>query len=321
MAPEKLNRREFIKLSGKASLLTVALGTGGYLISKNKYQPESEPARDLSADRSPAPDPRYPDIVSIKSADYGEAVAAALGLLGGIERFISRGDIVTIKPNIGWDRTAEQGANTNPVLIEAVAKLCFDAGASKVVITDVPCNDFRRTFRRSGIGALADKIGVDIIYPEQRRFANVDLGGEILGRWPVLRPFLETDKLINMPVVKHHNLTGITAGMKNWYGVLGGPRNRLHQQIDTSIADLASYFKPTFILMDATRVLFRNGPVGGSLSDVETHNTVIAATDQVAADSYSCKFLGLDPETRGFLKMTATRGLGKIKDYRIIEKA
>jgi uncharacterized protein (DUF362 family) len=113
---------------------------------------------------------------------------------------------------------------------------------------------------------------VDIVYPEQHRFVNVDLGGEILGNWPVLRPFLETDKLINMPVVKHHNLTGMTAGMKNWYGVLGGPRNRLHQQIDTSIADLSDFFRPTLIIVDATRVLFRNGPVGGSLSFVQTHN-------------------------------------------------
>jgi uncharacterized protein (DUF362 family) len=141
-----------------------------------------------------------------------------------------------------------------------------------------------------------------------------------LGKWPVLKPFLETDKLINMPVVKHHNLTKITAGMKNWYGVLGGPRNRLHQQIDISIADLADFFRPTLIIVDATRVLFRNGPVGGALSDVEKHHTVIAATDQVAADSYSCRFLGLQPGSLKFLQMGESRGLGKIKEYKYKEK-
>ncbi|UCE66088.1 MAG: DUF362 domain-containing protein [Candidatus Zixiibacteriota bacterium] len=320
MSEDKLKRREFIKLAGKASLLTAVMGTGGYLISKNVYRPSGVIAINIDCDKSVPPDPEYPDLISIKSENYDDAIAAGVGLIGGIGRFVTQGDIVTIKPNIGWDRTPEQGANTNPVLIEAVAKLCFDAGASKVIITDAPCNDFRRTFLRSGIGGLSKKIGVNIIYPEQHRFVNVDLGGEILGKWPVLRPFLETDKLINMPVVKHHNLTRITVGMKNWYGVLGGPRGRLHQQIDTSIADLADFFRPTLIIVDATRVLFRNGPVGGSLSDVETYHTVIAATDQVAADSYSCRFLDLKPDSLIFLKMAESRGLGKIKDYKLIEK-
>jgi uncharacterized protein (DUF362 family) len=320
VATDKLNRREFIKLTGKASLLTAALGTGGYLISKNNYQPSEDAAAIYDCDKSLPHNPEYPDMASVKSDDHQGAVAVALALLGGIERFISPGDIVTIKPNIGWDRTAEQGANTNPALIEAVANLCFNAGASRVVITDVSCNDFRRTFRRSGIASLAEKIGVEIIYPERHRFVDVDLGGEVLGRWPVLKPFLETDKLINMPVVKHHNLTKMTAGMKNWYGVLGGPRNRLHQQIDNSIIDLADFFRPTLIVVDATRVLFRNGPVGGSLSDVATHNTVIAATDQVAADSYSCKFLNLEPSDLSFLRMGESRGLGKLTDYNLIER-
>ncbi len=320
MNDDKLKRREFIKLAGKASLLTAVFGGGGYLTSRNVYKPPEKATVIVDCDKSVPPDPQYPDLVSIKSEDYSEAVALGLGLIGGIGRFVSPGDIVTIKPNIGWDRTAEQGADTNPVLIEAVAKLCLDAGASKVVLSDVPCNDFRRTFIRSGIGALTKKIDLDIIYPEQHRFANIDLGGEVLGKWPVLKPFFETDKLINMPVVKHHNLTKITAGMKNWYGVLGGPRNRLHQEIDASIVDLASFFRPTLIIVDATRVLFRNGPVGGSLSDVETHHTVMVATDQVAPDSYSCRFLNLEPTSLGFLKLAESRGLGKIKDYRLIEK-
>jgi uncharacterized protein (DUF362 family) len=319
MPEDKLKRREFIKLAGKASLLAAAFGAGGYLVSKNVYNPPEQSTLILDYDKSVPSDPALPDVVSIKSEDYSGAIAAGLGLIGGIGRFVSRGDIVTIKPNLGWDRTPEQGANTNPVLIEAVAKLCFNAGASKVVLTDVPCNDFRRTFRRSGIDGLSKKTGIEIIYPEKRRFVNTYLGGEILGKWPVLRPFLETDKIINMPVVKHHNLTGMTAGMKNWYGVLGGPRNRLHQQIDISIADLATFFKPTLIVVDATRVLFRNGPVGGSLSDVQKHDTVIVATDQVAADSYSSKFLSLDPESLGFLQMAKARGLGKIKDYNLVE--
>lgn len=321
MQDDKLNRRDFIKLAGKASIVTAVFGAGGYALSKNEYEAPEKMVSVTNSDKAVPANSDYPDVASIRSKKYAEAVAAAIGLVGGIGRFVSKGDIVTIKPNIGWDRTPEQGADTNPVLVEAVADLCLQAGASKVVITDVPCNDFQRTFSRSGIGALSSKPGIEIVYPERHRFAEIDLGGEILGKWPVLKPFFETDKLINMPVIKHHDLTGITAGMKNWYGVLGGPRNRLHQQIDISLADLASFFKPTLILMDATRVLFRNGPVGGSLSDIEIHDTVIAATDQVAADSYSCRFLNLDPNTRKFLKLGQARGLGKITGYKLIEKS
>jgi uncharacterized protein (DUF362 family) len=320
MSSDKIRRREFISLTGKAALLAAAFGGGGYLLSRNEYAPPQLHLLTGDADRSPRADSAYPDVVAVRSADHTRAVAAAVGLIGGIGRFISKGDIVTIKPNIGWDRTAAQGANTDPELVKAMATQCLEAGARRVLVADVPCNEARLTFVRSGISSAVKETGADLIMPEQRHFVRVDLGGEILGQWPVLRHFLETDKLINMPVVKHHNLCQATIGMKNWYGVLGGPRNRLHQKIDTSIADLSSYFRPTLIIVDATRVMVRNGPVGGRLSDVEIKDTVIASTDQVAADSYACGFLNLAPESLGYIANGAKRGLGRISGYSLVEK-
>lgn len=320
MNNDKIQRREFIRLAGKASLLAAAFGGGGYLLSRNEYTPPMLHSLIQDGDRSILADGAYSDVVAVRSVDHAKATAAAIGLIGGIQRFISRGDIVTIKPNIGWDRTPAQGANTNPILVKSVAIQCLEAGARRVIITDVPCNEARFTFARSGIRGVAGEIGADLIMPEKRHFVRADLGGEILGQWPVLRHFLETDKLINMPVVKHHSLSHATIGMKNWYGVLGGPRNRLHQEIDISIADLSGYFRPTLIIVDATRVMVRNGPVGGSLSDVEIRDTVIASTDQVAADSYACRFLNLAPESLGYLDAGAKRGLGKISGYSLVEK-
>ncbi len=320
MSADDIKRRDFIKLTGKAALLTAVIGGGGYLLSKNEYAPSIMRLISANGNRSLPADGSYPDLGVAKGKDHSGATIAAIGLLGGMERFIARGDIVTIKPNIGWDRTPAQGANTNPVLVKTVAELCFDAGAKKVIITDVPCNDARRTFARSGILGSLEKIGADVILPEDRFYVRADLGGEILGVWPILRQFLETDKLINMPVVKHHSLSLATIGMKNWYGVMGGPRNRLHQRIDTSIADLADFFRPSLIVIDATRVMVRNGPVGGRLSDVEIHDTVIASTDQVAADSYSCGFLGLAPSDLRYIMDGESRGLGKSSGYTIIEK-
>jgi uncharacterized protein (DUF362 family) len=320
MAEEKIQRRDFINIAGKATLLTAFFGGGAYLLSRNEYAPPAGMALDYDADHSVVQNDIFPDLAAVKSKDHIEATITALGLVGGIERFISKGDIVTIKPNVGWDRTAAQGANTSPQLIEAVVRQCLQAGAKRVVVADVPCNEARLTFARSGIKEAAEKGGASIVMPEQHLFVRADLGGEILGEWPILRPFLETDKLINMPVVKHHGLCRATIGMKNWYGVLGGPRNRLHQKIDTSIVDLTDYFRPTLTIVDATRVMIRNGPVGGSLSDVEIRDTVIAATDQLAADSYSCRFLGLNPQDLVYIKKGSNRGLGKMVDFTFVEK-
>lgn len=320
MGDDEIKRRDFIKLAGKAAFLTAVMGTGGYLLSKNEYNPPTLKSIALDGDRSVSPDDSYPDIAAVKGKDHRRATIEALGLIGGIGRFIAKGDIVTIKPNIGWDRTPEQGANTNPLLVKTITELCFEAGAKKVIVTDIPCNDARRTFIRSGIAEYARQAGADVILPEDRFLVRADLAGEILGEWSVMRQFLETDKLINMPVVKHHSLSRVTVGMKNWYGILSGPRNRLHQKIDISIADLAGFFRPTFIIVDATRVMVRNGPVGGRLSDVETRDTVIAATDQVAADSYSCGFLDIPPESLPYLSYGESRGLGKISGYKSILK-
>ncbi len=320
MNDDGFNRREFLILSGKATLLSAILGGGGYLLSRNEYSPAIAPLFAADGNRAAIPDSSFPVLAAIKGTDHAKAAIESVAALGGMQRFISNGDIVAIKPNIGWDRTSEQGANTNPLLVKKAVEMCLEAGAKKVIVTDMPCNDPRRTFSRSGIQGMAEAAGADIILPEERHFVETDLCGEILGAWPVLRQFLECDKLINMPVVKHHGLCKATLGMKNWFGVLGGPRNRLHQMIDISIADLAQFFRPTLVIADATRVMVRNGPVGGRLSDVEVRDTVVAATDQVAADSYSCRYLGLQPEDLRYIAMAESRGLGKAADFTMVER-
>jgi uncharacterized protein (DUF362 family) len=320
MGGDQIKRREFLKLGGKAALLSAVLGGSEILLSHNNYEPFKPPAKNLTGKRNISNDSTYPTLVSVKSTDYKKALAESIALSGGISRFISKGDIVTIKPNIGWDRTPEQGANTNPILVAAMAELCLNAGAKKVVVTDVSCNDPRRCFQRAGIIESLKGTGAEVILPQEQDFVQADLKGEILSVWPVLRPFLECDKLINMPIVKHHGLSRVTIGMKNWFGVLGGARNRLHQKIDISIADLSEYFRPTLVVVDATHVLVRNGPVGGNLADVAIHDTVFVSTDQVAADSFGCSFLDVAPGEIGFIKAAYERGLGKIEGYSIIQK-
>ncbi len=149
-----------------------------------------------------------------------------------------------------------------------------------------------------------------MILPEERLFRNYRIDGEVLSVWPVFTPIIEADKVINLPIVKHHNLSRATLGMKNWYGILGGRRNQLHQNIDASVADLATFIRPTLTVLDAYRVLVSNGPQGGNLNDVRVMKTVAVGTDPVAIDAYGAGLLGLRAEQIPYITIAHRRALG-----------
>jgi uncharacterized protein (DUF362 family) len=261
-------------------------------------------------------------MVVAQGEDPRALVRRCLDELGGIRRFVARGDVVVVKPNIGWDRTPEQAANTNPDVVSEIARLCLAAGAAKVVVTDVSCNEPRRCFVRSGIAEAARAAGAQVLLPEESRFRDVDLRGNVLRSWPVFEPFLSADKMINVPIAKHHGLTGATLGMKNWYGILGGQRSRLHQHINESLADLAAFMRPTLTIIDAYRILLRNGPTGGNLEDVLFRKTLLAGTDPVALDAYAAKaYWDLDFQRLPYLKLAADRGLGTYEFEKVPTRA
>jgi uncharacterized protein (DUF362 family) len=195
-----------------------------------------------------------------------------------------------------------------------MVRLCLEAGAAEVIVSDISCNDPRRCFLRSGIGEAAETAGAKVLLPEDKDYVDVDMQGELLQVWPVLKHFLYTDRLINMAITKQHSLSSCTLGMKNLYGILGGQRNQLHQSIDQSIVDLALFCRPTLTVIDATRVLTRGGPQGGSLDYVEVHDSVLCATDQVAADARAAEILGLAADKVGHIRLAERKGLGVI-DY------
>jgi uncharacterized protein (DUF362 family) len=239
-----------------------------------------------------------------------QLVRRAIEAMGGMKRFVSRGDVVVVKPNIGWDRMPIHAANTNPDVVGAVIQMAFEAGAKKVVVADGSCNDPNRCFQRSGIWRKAYSLGAEVVLPAEHRFRTTRMKGEILDEWPIFTTLVDADKVINVPVAKHHNLAKYTAAMKNWYGVLGGRRNRLHQNIDVSIADLATFMRPTLVVVDAMRVLMRNGPQGGNIDDTKVMNTVFASVDQVAADAFGATLIGQHRDNIPYLKMGHERGLG-----------
>lgn len=305
-----LDRRQFIKKSAISCGVALGAGAWGYFFYSeepvHKIKSKIYSFKDYRVPVSNA----YAKLTIVHGTDTKKMVRASLDKLGGIAKFIQPRDKVLIKPNVGWDRQPEQAANTNPELVSAVVTLCRGAKASNVWVTDASVNDPYRCFARSGIEKAVLNAGGEILFSGENDFVPTNMKGELLKIWPVSRYYHQADKVINMPVVKHHSLSKCTLAMKNWYGVLGGQRNQLHQNIDISIADLAQAVRPTLTIMDATRVLRRNGPTGGNLSDVSIENTIIAGLDEVAIDSYSLQFLDLKADDVPYIKIAEQRGLG-----------
>jgi uncharacterized protein (DUF362 family) len=324
MPLRELSRRELLQRIGTmGAVLGGSAALGRALWDKGRpgiTGPDGRPlTRDYRVSLAAAALPQL--VIAKNDRDPAALVRKAVEALGGMRRFVSRGDVVVVKPNIGWDRTPIHAANTNPAVVAEVVRLAYDAGAKKVVVTDASCNEPNRCFQRSGIWKAAYDVGADVILPTEHRFRGMRLRGEVLDDWPVFTPLVNADKVINVPIAKHHNLARYTAAMKNWYGSLGGRRNRLHQNIDVSIADLAQFIQPTLTIVDANRVLLRNGPQGGNVADAKDMHTVIATTDQVAADACGCELIGRTAGEIPYIVMGHERGLGTMdwKSLRLAE--
>lgn len=254
---------------------------------------------------------RFPDLAWIQGESPSSLTKEAISSLGGIERFISTGDLVMVKPNIGWDRTPKQAACTNPQVVKTVVELCLNAGAKEVKVMDNPCNHARRTYARSGVAAAAKEAGAKVLFPSAHRLKKMALNGEWLKEWEVYTDFVEADKIINVPIAKTHSLSKLSLGVKNWLGALGGNRNQLHQKLDQAMIDLAAFFKPCLTVMDGWRILIRNGPQGGRLSDTKLYKTVVAGVDYIAVDSAAASFFDMTPQDLPYLLIAHQKGFGE----------
>lgn len=295
-----LNRRTFLK----AATLAGAGVQAGLLAPGAGWA--AGPALAIARYKS---SPEAPDGIAEEAK---RLTRAAVEALGGISRFVAKGQTVWIKPNIGWDRRPEQAATTNPDVVAALVRMCYQAGARKVSVSDSPCNSPQRTFPRSGIQQAAEKEGAQVFLMDERKFKKMALNGKVLKEWPVYAGVVESDVLINVPIAKHHNLTRVTLGMKNLMGVAGGERERFHQRIELALPDLAAFLKPRLVVLDALRILTGSGPTGGNLADVKRRDTVVAGVDQVAVDAYGATLLGHKPQEIEHIVEAGRRGLGAI---------
>ena len=256
---------------------------------------------------------RYPDLVVARNGDPAELVRRSMAALGGMERFVRRGDDVIVKPNICVAyHTYEYAATTNPWVVGEVVRLALAAGARRVKVMDYPFGGSpEQAYAKSGIKEQVGKAGGQMEEMTGFKFLDTDIpDGVDLKACKIYDDVLKADVLINIPIAKHHSLARLTLGMKNLMGTIYN-RPQMHRDLGQRLADLVSRVRPTLTMVDAVRMLMRNGPTGGSLDDVKQADTLIVSPDIVAADSYAATLFELNPEDLAYVRAGAEMGLGR----------
>ncbi|MDR3572487.1 MAG: DUF362 domain-containing protein [Anaerolineaceae bacterium] len=256
---------------------------------------------------------KNPDLVVAHGGQPEAMVRAALQALGGMQRFVPKGANVIIKPNICVAyHTYEYAATTNPWVVGALVKLCLEAGAASVKVMDSPFGGTpTEAYKVSGIQDQVNAAGGQMEFMRAIKYVSINIPKAVnLTSTDIYDDILKADVLINVPIAKTHDLARLTLGMKNLMGVIKD-RARLHFDMGNCLTDLNSRVHSTLTVIDAVRILTRNGPTGGNLADVKQLDTIIASADIVAADSYGATLFGLKPEDLDYVKVATSRGLGR----------
>ena len=290
-----MDRREFIRtgvVGGVAAGSALALGRFDRLWATGK--------------------PAY-DLVAVKGGEPDVMFDRAIASLGGMNTFVKKGQKVLVKPNIGWDVVPEGGGNTHPRLVTRIIEQCYNAGAKEVVVFDHTCDQWVKCYKNSGIErAVKDAKGTIMSGDSESYYQEVDVPrGLKVTKAKVHEALLNADVFINVPILKHHESSRLTIGMKNMMGVVWDRgywhRNDLHQ----CIADFSSYRKPDLTVVDAYYVMKQNGPRGVSRDDVVVMKSQIVSTEMVAADAAAAKLWGMDPSEIPHIRIADAMGIGR----------
>lgn len=267
-----------------------------------------DPSRKLMA----SPNQSEYDMIAIRGGEAGAMFDRGIEEFGGMKRFVKKGQSVVVKPNIGWDASPERAANTNPELVKRIVQHCLIAGASTVYVFDHTCNEWNKCYTNSKIEAAVKEAGGKMVMGNSEKYyQDVEVSGGIkLKKAKVHELILSSDVFINVPVLKNHGGANMTITMKNLMGIVWDRgywhSNDLHQ----CIADFAAWRKPDLNIVDAYRVMKRNGPRGVSVEDVVTMKAQIIATDMVAADAAACKLFGKEPGEVAHIGLAEKAGVG-----------
>ena len=318
MKPE-MSRRDF--LVGTAVVGGVSFGLGLW----RRHRREDRPLKTAKAHELALGPGK---VVVARGEDPAANVRRALEAAGGMGKLVGPADTVVIKPNMAWDLRPELGANANPGTVAEVVRLCRAAAPNgRVVVFDrTMARDPSGPYRTSGVADAARAAGAIVHYVDETRFRPVTIPDAFaLPEWTFYEHVLLADRvdvLINIPAAKTHSTSGLTLGMKNVFGMVGGERGKLHRQIHEKIVDLNRVVKVDLTILDATRVMFRNGPNSMRRSDVhdsaEKAQRIAVGTDPVAVDAYGATLFGMAPDDVGFVRLGAEAELGS-KDFEVVE--
>jgi uncharacterized protein (DUF362 family) len=250
-----------------------------------------------------------PAVLVVHGTDAGRMLDAGIKRLGGWAAFVKPGRRAVLKPNAAWASLPEQGGNTRPDVVEAVAAACRAAGASDVVVPEVPCSPEEQAFTRSGIAAAVKRAGGRMYRPGESEFRAVDIpGGTALREADVVADVLDAPCLINMPVAKSHSGATLTLSMKNWMGSVRDRgiwhRSGLHQ----CIAEFSTRIRPSLVVIDATRIMLTRGPRGPG--ELAHPRQLILSRDPVAADAYAATLFDKEPFAIPHIRKAHDLGVG-----------
>ncbi len=240
----------------------------------------------MPANVPPSPSPATASSTYLAVArgdDPAEVAQRALRALGGMERFVQKGQSVLVKPIICVAyHGPEYAATTNPQVVAALVQMCREAGASSVTVMDYPFGGPPdQAYKISQIGDAVRAAGGRMVTMTALKFKDTEIPeGKDIHKWPAYQDALRADVIINVPIAKHHNLARLTLAHKNLMGLIQN-RKRIHSNLSDRLADLATLFKPRLTVVNAYSMLMANDPTGGSLSDVKLERTLIASHDIV----------------------------------------
>ena len=260
--------------------------------------------------------PEKNDLVAVMGGDPVTMYKKGITAMGGISRFVKKGQKVVVKPNIGWDKKPELAANTNPLLVAAIVKDCLAAGASEVVVFDHTCDEWQACYKNSGIEDAAKAAGAKIGYAhDEKYYKNVNLpDGVRLKSTKIHESIIDCDVWINVPVLKNHGGAKMTISMKNYMGIVWDRGFWHSNDLQQCIADCATYSKkPVLNIVDAYRIMTQNGPKGKTAEDVVLAKALFLSTDIVAADTAALKFFNQFKE----MKMEAVSHIGKAEKLNV----
>ncbi len=242
-------------------------------------------------------------------------VKKAVGLLGGMSRFVGSGERVALKPNIVTGRHSGMGVTTDPRVLEALVKMAYEAGAGEVLIVEGAGygSPTPEAFKLSGVEEMAERVGAGIVDVDEDQLVEVEVPNPlVLDRIKVSKSFYNADVKVNVPVMKTHDQMLMTLGMKNMKGVIPKPWKRLFHRVGLAraIVDLNKAVPVDLTVVDAIHAMEGLGP---SLGDIFEMDLIMAGDDVYALDWVGARIMGFSPEEVEYLKLASGQGLLDLK--------